>query len=161
MNENNKFKILTYNELYKKLYSVRSVFKKGGIDKALSHPVLLYRNNIRYFVSMLYISGYGDEAPDGFIVYNEHDDICQHLHNREMAEKFNLPLKETYNKPIDENHVMENLNISLDDLFEKNVLSQPFDINLYIEYIDACIKRATKNQVRYYEMFKEDILKQH
>lgn len=161
---NSQKTISTIDELIEKFYSVDGVFMRGGVKKSISYPVLIYRDNNKYFVTMVYdayLKNYpgGQDAPSGFIVYNENDSTCQYLNNKTMEDYFGLPMQETFAKPIYQNHDNINSDEDLLKLFEKNVLNQKFNINLYIEYIDNCIKTVEPEKVRYYEMFKDDILK--
>lgn len=139
----------TINELFNAVYSLPRIGARGGRAR-LSYPIVIQHEEITFFGFM--VSFYGENIPDGFVLYNGKTGVTRFYDNKQIFDDFAVPVGET----IHEEASKELEKDCPDDLlaeYEQAVMQGTLRVDAYNQYLRKVMSTVVPEKRKFYKLF--------
>ncbi len=141
----------TVREVYKRIFDLPECSKKGGYF-SLSLPVVKEKNGKLFILFALH--QHTADIVSSFVVYSLTEDHAVNLSNKQVEETFGIKLIDTLSQPVaDKTPAVEDGDFFALDVFEKAVLTDGFNPQLYVEYLQKVMAQAKPFDRAVYRLF--------
>ena len=139
----------TINELFNAAYSLPRIGARGGRAR-LSYPIVIQHEEVTFFGFM--VSFYGENIPDGFVLYNSKTGETRFYDNKQIFDDFAVPVGETIHEESSEEPEKD----CPDDLlaeYEQAVMQDTLCIDAYNKYLMKVMSAVVSEKRKFYKLF--------
>ena len=137
------------NELYNAVNSIPQ-FGMRGSKKSLSFPFVLQREGIIFYGFM--VSFYGENIPDGFVLYNSKTEESRFYKNSEIAKEFGIPISEAIRAECS-NEPAKDCSEDLLGAYEQATMQGTLRVDAYNQYLMKVMSMVVPEKRKFYNMF--------
>lgn len=141
--------MITLNKLYESVNAIPQ-FGMRGSKKELSFPFVLQHEDSVFYGFM--VNFYGENTPDGFVLYNSKTEKSRFYKNSDMAKKFDIPISEAIRAQCSDEPAQK----CSDDLlgeFEQATMQGTLRVDAYNQYLMKVMSMVVPEKRKFYKMF--------
>lgn len=141
--------MISINELYDAVNSIPQ-FGMRGSKKELSFPFVLHHEDSIFYGFM--VSYYGENIPDGFVLYNSKTEESRFYKNSEIAREFGIPISEAIRAECSTKPA-QNYSEDLFSEFEQATMQGTLRVDAYNKYLMKVMSAVIPEKRKFYKMF--------
>lgn len=141
--------MITLNELYDAVNAIPQ-FGMRGSKKELSFPFVLQHEDNMFYGFM--VSFYGEDIPDGFVLYNSKTEESRFYKNSELAKEFGIPISEVIRAQCS-NEPAKKCSEDLLGAFERATMQGTLRVDAYNQYLMKVMSMVVPEKRKFYNMF--------